>query len=96
MRDAHNVASQALDRALAVEKRPQEEANQAQTQDRLLALAEAFAKFAGKAKKIEVLDVEENQDSLHGEWQEELQEGESLGEPESSEEEGQPSPGTGT
>jgi hypothetical protein len=73
MRDAYMVAVGNLDRHIDLDRKPQEEAAQQKTEDRLAQLAEAFAKFAGKAKKIEVLDA------VYEEREAGLQEGAPLG-----------------
>lgn len=74
MRDAHLVAIGHTDRALLLEKKPQDEESNEKTQDRLLQLAEAFAKFANKAHRIEVIDA------IPKEREEGLQAGSSVGE----------------
>lgn len=58
MRDAYQVAAGLLDRHMELDRKPQEEAQNQKTQDRLEALAKAFEKFAGKIPKNEVIDVE--------------------------------------
>jgi hypothetical protein len=58
MRDAHQVAVSFQDRALRLANSPQDEAHQLAVHDRLVQLAEAFSKMAGKAKPVEVVDVE--------------------------------------
>ncbi len=57
MRDAHQAAVSFQDRALKLQNSPAEEANQLAVHDRLAQLADAFAKMAGKTKRLEVLDV---------------------------------------
>lgn len=57
MRDAMQVANSYLDRHVKLEEKPFQEQAQQQVQDRLAALAEAFAKMANKTRKIEVLEV---------------------------------------
>lgn len=47
LQDAVNMTNSFLDRQQQLEKRPVEEANNQKVQDRLVALAEAFARFAG-------------------------------------------------
>jgi len=47
-----------LDKHLKLDEKPQQEEAMKATQDRLQALAETFAGFAKKVKKIEVIDVE--------------------------------------
>jgi hypothetical protein len=74
MRDAHLVAIGHTDRAMVLDKKPQEEEDNQKTQDRLIQLAEAFAKFAGKAHRIEVIDA------IPKEREEGLQAGSSVGE----------------
>ncbi len=68
MRDAMQVANSFMDRHLVLEKKPLEEKAQQQVQDRLLALADAFASMAKKTKRIEVVDA------IYDERQEGLQE----------------------
>lgn len=58
MREAYNVAVGLMDRQLKLEDKPAEDENQATVNDKLAQLADAFSKFANKAKKIEVIDVE--------------------------------------
>lgn len=60
MRDANRVANDMIKANLEIEQRPVDEETQKATQDRLQALAETFAGFAKKVKRIEVLDIEEN------------------------------------
>lgn len=57
MRDAMQVANGFLDRHVNMEKKPFEEKAQQQVQDRLLALADAFANMSKKTKRIEVIDA---------------------------------------
>lgn len=57
MRDAMQVANGFLDRHVDLEKKPFEEKAQQQVQDRLLALADAFANMSKKTKRIEVMDA---------------------------------------
>ena len=60
MRDAHRVASDLLKTHLDMEKSPVQEEAMKATQDRLEALAQTFAGFAKKVKRIEVLDYAED------------------------------------
>ena len=60
MRDAHRVASDLVTKHIDMESRPILEEAQKATQDRLEALAQTFASFSKKVKKIEVIDVEPN------------------------------------
>ena len=66
MRDAHLVAIGLTDRAVSIDKKPREEENNQKTQDRLLALAEAFANLANKTRTVEIIDAfsEERQEGL--------------------------------
>jgi hypothetical protein len=57
MRDAMNVAAGLLDRQAKLDDKPQDEAAKQQIQDRLTALADAFAKMANKTRVLEVTDV---------------------------------------
>lgn len=68
LRDAAQVANGFLDRHMTLDQKPVEEKAQQQVQDRLNALAEAFAKMANKTKKVEVIDAiyEERQERLPG------------------------------
>jgi len=70
MRDAVIMANGFLDRQKQLEQRPVDEANTRKIQDRLVSLAEAFARFAG-GKVI---------DAIPNEREEGLQEGGELGE----------------
>lgn len=58
MRDAHRVASDLLEKHIELEGKPVRDEDTKATQDRLEALAQTFAGFARKVKRIEVLDVE--------------------------------------
>jgi hypothetical protein len=58
MRDANRVANDLIKAQMDLDQKPVDEEAQKQTQDRLQALAETFAGFAKKVKKIEVLDVD--------------------------------------
>ena len=60
MRDAHKVSIDLLNKHLELEDKPVMEEAQKATQDRLEALAQTFAGFAKKVKKIEVMDIEPN------------------------------------
>lgn len=55
LRDVHKVASDFIDKSQTLENKPQKEAKQ--TEDRLAQLADAFAQFAKKTTKIEVIDA---------------------------------------
>ena len=91
MRDAHLVAIGLTDRAQALDKKPREEENNQKTQDRLIALAEAFAKFANKAQRVEIIDAtfdnsqtgqlnsEGIKHAVHDQREEGLQEGSEVG-----------------
>lgn len=57
MRDAHQVAVSFQDRAIKLASAPQDEAAQIQVQDRLQAIADAFAKMIKSPKQQEVIDV---------------------------------------
>lgn len=56
MRDVAQVANSFLDKHIKLEEKPHQEKAQQQVQDRLAALADAFAKMANKTRKIEVLE----------------------------------------
>lgn len=56
-RDAYQITAGVLDRHLAIERKPQEDANQQKIADRLESIAATFASFARKTTKIEVVDV---------------------------------------
>lgn len=56
-RDAAKVATDFLDKAWQIEDKVDKGKVEEQTQDRLAQLAEAFAKFANKTTKVEVIDV---------------------------------------
>ena len=58
MRDANRVANDLIKAQMDLDQKPADDEAQKQTQDRLQALAETFAGFAKKVKKIEVLDVD--------------------------------------
>lgn len=60
MRDAVLMANAFIDRGLAMEQKPIDDANQQKVQDRLEQLAQSFASFAKKTRKVEVLDVEDS------------------------------------
>jgi hypothetical protein len=64
MRDANRVANDMLDKHLKLDERPQQEEALKATQDRLQALAETFAGFAKKVRKIEVIDAQEVRESI--------------------------------
>lgn len=89
MRDAYQVAAGLLDRHMELDRKPQEEAQNQKTQDRLEALAKAFEKFAGKIPKNEVIDVE-FKDALYEKRETGLQERTPVGE----DQEAQPSQGS--
>jgi hypothetical protein len=75
MRDAYQVAAGLLDRHVALDKRPQEDAQAQKVQDRLEALATAFEKFAGKKlPKPEIIDVEPTPKPPEDPSQEKMQE----------------------
>jgi hypothetical protein len=57
MRDANRVANDLIKAHMDLDQKPVDEETQKATQDRLEALAETFAGFAKKVKKIEVLDI---------------------------------------
>ena len=54
---ASKIATDFIDKAESLDNSPQEQ-NQQSVNDRLKALAEAFTKFSGKVRRIEVEDVE--------------------------------------
>jgi len=67
VRDAHRIASDFISKANDQEDRLQRETGEHATQGKLEQLAEAFAKFASKTTKIEVIDVvsKEINDAVH-------------------------------
>lgn len=81
VRDAHRIASDFVSKANDIEDRREREQGEAATQGKLEMLAEAFAKFASKTTRIEVLDVipKEVAHAVHDEWKEGLQEGRQVG-----------------
>jgi transposase-like protein len=58
MKDAHRVSVDLLNKSLELEDQPVQEEAMKATQDRLQALAETFASFSKKVKRIEVIDIE--------------------------------------
>jgi hypothetical protein len=83
MRDAHKVAVDLMDKKKLLDKEALEGPQEQQDDDRLLKLAEKFASLvqAKTEKPVEIIDVEdveikENEDALHDQRQEGLQEGE--------------------
>jgi len=83
MRDAHKVAVDLMDKKKLLDKEALEGPQEQQDDDRLLKLAEKFASLvqAKTEKPVEIIDVEdveikEENDALHDQRQEGLQEGE--------------------
>ena len=81
VRDAHRIASDFVSKANDQEDRKEREQGEHATAGRLEQLAEAFAKFASKTVKLEVIDVQSKEivDAVHDQRKEGLQEGGRLG-----------------
>jgi hypothetical protein len=86
MRDAMQVANGFLDRHVELDKKPFEEKAQQQVQDRLLALADAFANMSKKTKRIEVLDAVPIEKTSEMDVLEQTGDGEEMGEEDSEHE----------
>jgi transposase-like protein len=56
-RDAHKIATDFLEKSFEVDKKQDRDQNEEATAGRLEQLADAFAKFASKTTKVEVVDV---------------------------------------
>lgn len=87
MRDAMQVANGFLDRHVNLEKKPFEEKAQQQVQDRLLALADAFANMSKKTKRIEVIDAIPVEKTSQMDVYEQTGDGEKVGQEDSKHEE---------
>jgi len=74
LRDANKVAMDHVSVAIKLEDKPQEDLSNQRVSDRLADLAEAFAAFAKKTKKVEVYDA------IYEEREKKLQSGSELGE----------------
>lgn len=57
LRDAHTVAKDNIQNAIQIETEPDQDQTNERIADRLSALADAFAKFASKATRVEVIDA---------------------------------------
>lgn len=78
LRDAHTVAKDNIQNAIQIEAEPDQGQTNERIADRLSALADAFAKFASKATRVEVIDA------IYDERKTGLQEGSEVGEDHSS------------
>lgn len=88
LRDAHKVATEFLNKSQQLDEKEDRNESDDQIAGRLDVLANAFAQFARKTTKIEVLDVEGVVNALSDEREKGLQEGRRLGQLASGQEEG--------
>lgn len=85
MRDAHRVAESFVDRAMRIEAKPIDEVVEQKVQDRLISLAETFAKFS--QRKREAVDAVQIESAAGVDVFQEARDGEEMGQGDTESEE---------